>query len=88
MKPIASLAMLLSLTASAPGEPEWVEAMKKVHAKFTGQPGTVAQYGDSITITMAFWVPLREEIRNLPAELKPAHEWLRKYVAGRCWDAW
>ncbi len=88
MKRITFLAMLLCLTTSAPAEPEWVEAMKKVHAKFTGQPGTVAQYGDSITITMAFWVPLREEIRNLPAELKPAHEWLRKYVAGRCWDAW
>jgi GDSL-like Lipase/Acylhydrolase family len=38
--------------------PKWVEAMKKVHEGFTGAQGYVAQFGDSITYTMAFWKPL------------------------------
>ena len=76
--------------AAAPARPadEWVEPMKAVHAKFTGQRGTVAQFGDSITITMAFFVPLQYELKNLPDELKPAQAWIRKYVQTRCWRAW
>ncbi len=34
---------------------DWVEPMKKVHEKFEGNPGYVAQFGDSITNSMAFW---------------------------------
>jgi len=41
-------------TASA-----WVAAMKKIHARFTGQKGTLAHFGDSITVTMAFWAAWR-----------------------------
>ncbi len=43
---------------SPPPEPDWVEAMKKVHAGFQGTEGYVAQLGDSITYSMAFWSPL------------------------------
>ena len=75
--------------SSAPaGEDDWVGPMKKVHARFTGQRGTVAQIGDSITIIMAFFVPIRGEIKNLPDDLKEAHEWVRAYVQNRCWTAW
>lgn len=35
--------------------PPWVEAMRRVHAGFDGQEGYVAQFGDSITYSMAFW---------------------------------
>ncbi|MHC4718372.1 MAG: GDSL-type esterase/lipase family protein, partial [Planctomycetota bacterium] len=80
------LAVTVGLSVSA-GQ-DWVEPMKKVHARFTGQAGTVGQFGDSITITMAFFNPLQGEIRNLPKDLKPAHEWLRGYVQNRCWSAW
>lgn len=38
--------------------PEVIEAMRKVHAGFKGQEGYVAQFGDSITYSMAFWSPL------------------------------
>lgn len=37
---------------------EVLAAMRKVHAGFSGQPGYVAQFGDSITYTMAFWTPI------------------------------
>ena len=46
--------------------PHWLEPMKKVHARFTGTPGTFAQFGDSITVSMAFWAPLRGEPKNMP----------------------
>ena len=42
-----------------PGEvPDWVDAMKQVHAGFQGTAGYIAQFGDSITYSMAFWSPL------------------------------
>lgn len=44
--------------AADPAAPEWVGAMKKVHEGFSGTPGFVAQFGDSITYSMAFWKPM------------------------------
>ncbi|WP_372897012.1 GDSL-type esterase/lipase family protein, partial [Stieleria sp.] len=38
--------------------PEVLAAMRQVHAGFDGQPGYVAQFGDSITHSMAFWTPI------------------------------
>ena len=35
-----------------------IKAMKKVHSGFKGQSGYVAQFGDSITFSMAFWTPI------------------------------
>ena len=35
-----------------------VETMTRVHAGFKGQRGRVAQFGDSITYSMAFWSPM------------------------------
>jgi len=86
MRLAVSLACLAAAAHAA--DDYWVEPMRAVHAKFTGQRGTVAQFGDSITITMAFFTPLSMEHKNVPAELKEAHAWLRKYVQSRCWRAW
>jgi hypothetical protein len=38
--------------------PEVLETMRKVHDGFDGQQGYVAQFGDSITHSMAFWSPM------------------------------
>jgi lysophospholipase L1-like esterase len=54
------------LGSSAKNEPKqvaesadaWVPAMRKVHERFRGTPGAVAQLGDSITHSMAFWSAL------------------------------
>jgi hypothetical protein len=35
----------------------WVPAMAEFHRSFKGTAGQVAQFGDSITYTMAFWKP-------------------------------
>jgi len=38
--------------------PAWIEPMREVHTDFNGTSGYVAQLGDSITHTMAFWTPI------------------------------
>src|SRR2546423_1775089 len=48
---------------------EWVQSMKKVHARFTGTKGTFAHFGDSITVTMAFWTPLAGTPKNMNPEM-------------------
>jgi len=46
------------LTSAADKLPDWVEPMRKVHAEFDGDQNYVAQFGDSITTSLAFWSPL------------------------------
>jgi hypothetical protein len=72
--------------ANAP-EP-WVEAMKKVRAKFTGTPGTFAQFGDSITVTMAFWAPLEGTPKNMSPETATALDSVRSHMKPECWRRW
>ena len=90
MRMLAALVGILACLPSATraAEPEWAEPMRQVHKTFKGQRGTVAQFGDSITITMAFFVPLQYQTRNVPAELAEAKPWIRKYVQARCWRGW
>jgi len=55
---LAAVAVSRALAAPAVAPaPEWVAAMKAVHAGFDGTAGYVAQFGDSITYSMAFWKP-------------------------------
>ena len=89
MKGAPYLAGVIACAASAfaaeTSDEYWVEPMKEVSASFTGERGTVAQFGDSITISMAFFAPLRLRVRNLPDGLKEAHAWMRGYVRPECW---
>ncbi|MFH1708630.1 MAG: SGNH/GDSL hydrolase family protein [Planctomycetota bacterium] len=54
---LPALLALAGLAAAA--EPAWVKPMRKVHAGFAGDETYIAQFGDSITVSMAFWSPLR-----------------------------
>ncbi len=54
----AVLALVPLLAAQPAADPAWVAPMRDVHAKFTGTPGTLALFGDSITNSFAFWAPL------------------------------
>lgn len=62
-----------------------VEAMRKVHERFTGQRGTFAQFGDSITVTMAFWAPLPYARKNSPPEMERAFKIVNAYMRPECW---
>ena len=89
---ILSLAILLGIilaghVRAAESEP-WVVAMRTVHGKFTGKPGTFAQFGDSITVTLAYWSPLQWERKNLDAEGQKAYELVKAYMLKECWDKW
>lgn len=66
----------------------WVEAMAKVHAQFTGEKGTFAHFGDSITFTMAYWAPLKWEAKNMSPQMEKARGLAHKYMKADCWDKW
>jgi hypothetical protein len=67
---------------------DWVDAMKQVHARFKGDAGTFAQFGDSITVTMAFWAPLADEPKNMPTAMAEAQTRVKKYLKQDCWRKW
>lgn len=74
-----------------PAEPEenyWIEPMRQVHARFTGRAGTFAHFGDSITVTMAFWAPLLYERRNASPEMEEAFQRVKEYLQPECWRDW
>lgn len=51
-----TLSVLVIAAATAEeAPPSWYEPMKKINAQFDGNPCYVAQFGDSITYSMAFW---------------------------------
>jgi len=75
--------------AIAPTGDYWVEPMRKAHAKWKGAKGTFAQYGDSITVTMAFWTPLKYgERKGITPEMKTARETARRYIHKDVWRTW
>lgn len=80
---------LLLHAADPPASPAaWLEPMKKVHARFTGTPGTFAQFGDSITVTMAFWTPLEAAPKTMDAETARSHQLVKSYMKPECWRQW
>ncbi len=67
----------------------WVGPMKKAHSEWKGTPGTFSQYGDSITVTMAFWTPLKYgEYQGGPPEMHEALAAARKYIHKDVWRDW
>src|SRR5437868_11144963 len=63
-------------------------ALRRIHARFTGQRGTFAQFGDSITVTQAFWSPLQSSCRNAPPAMEAALARVRAYLRPECWRDW
>jgi len=62
--------------------------MKKVHARFTGKRGTFAHFGDSITVTMAFWSPMVGELKNMDPAMAHAQQLVKAYQMPECWRQW
>lgn len=69
-------------------EPGWVKSAADVRAKFTGKPGTLALFGDSITVSRAFWAPLASAPKDLPADVSGPLEVVKKHMLPECWDKW
>jgi hypothetical protein len=71
---------------AGPDAKVWVPAMKKVNAKFNGEQGTLALFGDSITVSRAFWFGLQYTRKNADAEMVKAFELVNGYMLEDCWD--
>ena len=68
--------------------PYWAETMSEVHAKFTGEKGTFAHFGDSITVTLAFWTPLLYSRKDAPEQMAQAYGLVKEYLKKECWRDW
>jgi len=66
----------------------WAEAMAKVHERFSGEKGTFAHFGDSITVTLAFWTPLLYSRKNAGEEMEQAYQLVEQYLKKECWRNW
>ena len=66
--------------------PDWVEPMRTVHARFQGERGTFAQFGDSITDSQAFWHSLRWKRANASPEMLKAFQLVNDHMLEDCWD--
>ncbi len=72
--------------ASDDAKADRTAAMKRVHAKFRGQAGTFAQFGDSITVSRAFWFTMRHNRKNASPEMEKAFQTVNEYMLEDCWD--
>jgi len=78
----------LSAFSSANHPAYWQEPMKKVHARFSGPKGSFAQFGDSISVTRAFWSPLAYEPKEMSPEMGRAVKSVKEYMKRDCWSEW
>jgi len=94
---LPSIACLVAFTATAvaqdigpapPAGRDWPREMVRVHARFHGRPGTFAQFGDSITETLAFWTPLKQARKNAPARMEHAFRRVEAHLRPECWRDW
>ena len=87
---LASLALFTfaPTVRAADDPPAWVKPMKDVHAKFTGKPGTLALFGDSITVSKAFWTPLAYAPKDLPKDVAEPLAVVKKHMIEDCWSKW
>ena len=89
---IARKPELIKVEPGLPAEDYWVEPMREVRKKFKGTPGTLGQYGDSITVTMAFLAGYSsgDEItpENCPAEVKKELDVVAEYSKRDLWREW
>jgi hypothetical protein len=82
------IALFVASGAAAADKPAWVTPMKEVHSHFSGPAGTLATFGDSITVSLAFWAPLRGEPKDMPAEMAADHALVKRYLRPECWAEW
>ena len=87
---LAVMSWALAGHGAEPGDspPPWIGAMRAVHARFHGRPGTFAHFGDSITVTMAYWSPLQYMVKNASPQLQTALTLVKGYMQRECWQDW
>jgi lysophospholipase L1-like esterase len=85
---LLALVCVVPVNSRAADADDWGEAMKQVHSRFKGEAGTFAQFGDSITVTLAYWSPLAYDPKNMSAAMAEAQGRVKKYLKPDCWRKW
>jgi hypothetical protein len=85
---VTLLAAALHAAEPAADAKYWVEPMRKVHAQFKGREGTFACFGDSITVTMAFWSSLQWNRKNMNAATTADYDLVKAHMKDECWGKW
>jgi lysophospholipase L1-like esterase len=62
--------------------------MRTVHQRFKGTPGTLAQFGDSITDSLAYWTPLLYDPKGMSPEMSKARDLVVAHIRKECWREW
>ena len=73
---------------TTPAESRWARNARAIHGSFTGSPGTLALFGDSITESRAFWAPLAEERQPAPPAIEAAFARVKARLRPECWSEW
>jgi lysophospholipase L1-like esterase len=84
--PLAAASAGSAGARTAGADDGWVPAMTSVHERFDGERGTLAQFGDSITVSRAFWFGLQYAPKNASAEMARALDLVKDYMLEDCWD--
>lgn len=71
-----------------PEDEDWIEPMKEIHSKFSGRKGTFAHFGDSITVSMAYWASLPYARKNASPAMEEAFSLVNEYMQPECWRDW
>jgi lysophospholipase L1-like esterase len=83
---LPSSSVLAVEKAPSTADTHWVEPMRAVHAKFKGERGIFAHFGDSITDSRAFWTSLRWKRDEAPPQMLSDFELVNTYMQQDCWD--
>jgi lysophospholipase L1-like esterase len=83
-----SIAAIAGAAAEPPKADAWVAAMREVHAKFTGKRGRLALFGDSITVSLAFWAPMSGEPQGMSPQLTEDWKVVKQHQRPECWRQW
>jgi hypothetical protein len=86
--PVAPTVRIQEKGGAGRNQTDWRGAMARVHARFHGRPGTFAQFGDSITVTLTFWSPLRYARKNASPAMERAYRRVAGYMRPECWRDW
>lgn len=78
--------VLIAPAVAAADDPAWVDAMRKVHAKSTGEKGVLVHLGDSITYSMAYFAPLQYSGNaKLPPDARRALNLVDGHIKKECY---
>jgi lysophospholipase L1-like esterase len=83
-----ALALISFSAFAAETAAPWVRHMRDVHARFSGTNGTLGHFGDSITVTTAYWAPLRDTPKNTSPGTARAHALVKRYLRTECGRDW